>query len=52
MKAYHCSGDKELAYSMAQAISSEYEQDLNCGAKPWQIDAAKEILSPSVSLSL
>lgn len=52
MKAYHCSGDKELAYSMAQAISSEYEQDLNCGAKPWHIDAAKEILSPSVSLSL
>ncbi len=44
MKAYYCAGEKDKAVDMAEAIYAEYEQNNNCGAKPWHVETAQEIL--------
>lgn len=47
IKAYKVSGDMDHARSLAETILSDNERDSNCGAKPWHIDLAKEVVATS-----
>jgi hypothetical protein len=51
IRAYHCAGNEKQAKTMAEQLCTEYEKNPNCGAKPWHIEAAQKILTPSVALT-